>query len=191
MFKRLVIFASGSGSNAENIIRYFLSKKSDVQVPFVITNNSKALVINKCKSLAVPVFVLKNVDFEHPDTILSLLTQNNIDLIVLAGFLRKIHPLIVERFPNRIINIHPSLLPQYGGPGMYGIRVHQAVINAAEKQSGITIHYVNENYDDGTIIFKATCELAENETPTSLAEKILKLEHHHFPLVLEQLLQSK
>lgn len=188
---KIAIFASGGGTNAENIISYFSNKTDIAQVAFVVTNNAKAGVINKCKRLAVPVFVLSNAHFEQPDSLLNFLKKNAIDWIVLAGFLRKINPVFIQNFPDRIINIHPALLPNYGGKGMYGQHVHQAVVNAKEAESGITIHYVNSNYDEGAVIFQASCTLEPNESADSLAKKIHALEQTHFPVVLEQLLQNE
>ena len=154
--KKIAILASGSGSNAENLISYF-NQHDTAKVVFVLTNNPHAGVINRCKRLAVPVFVMANSEFENPDNVLQLLNKNQVDVIVLAGFLRKIHPRLIDAFPNSIINIHPALLPSFGGKGMYGDKVHQAVINAKEKESGISIHFVNDEYDEGKIIFQAKC----------------------------------
>lgn len=187
----IAIFASGSGTNAENIISYFKDKTDLAKVCFVVTNNDKAGVINRCKRLAVPLFVLNNSHFESTDSLLQLLKKNNIEWIVLAGFLRKISPVIIEHFPKRIVNIHPALLPKYGGKGMYGQHVHQAVINAKEKESGITIHYVNQNYDEGATIFQAKCIIEPSETSDDLTQKIHTLEQAHFPKILEQLLRTK
>lgn len=185
---KIAIFASGSGSNAENLIHYFNQNLNSGQITMVLTNNDQAGVINRCKRLSVPVFVLKNKDFENQTTLLTLLKKNNIDWIVLAGFLRKVSSFLIDAFPYKIINIHPSLLPAYGGRGMYGNKVHQAVIDAKEQESGITIHFVNENYDEGAIIFQSKCSLNKSETVASLATKIHELEQKHFPSVLEQLL---
>lgn len=185
--KKIAILASGSGSNAENLISYF-NQHDTAKVVFVLTNNPHAGVINRCKRLAVPVFVMANSEFENPDNVLQLLNKNQVDVIVLAGFLRKIHPRLIDAFPNSIINIHPALLPSFGGKGMYGDKVHQAVINAKEKESGISIHFVNDEYDEGKIIFQAKCAVDKHETVLSLSQKIHQLEHQHFPKVLEQLL---
>jgi phosphoribosylglycinamide formyltransferase-1 len=185
---RIAIFASGSGTNAENIIQYFNKQNAIARVAFVVTNNANAGVIHKCKKYAVPVFILKNNNFENTDALVNLLLKNNIDWIVLAGFLRKIHPNLIANFPNKIINIHPALLPKYGGKGMFGHHVHEAVIAANEKESGITIHFVNQNYDEGAIIFQAKCDLNKEDDASSCAAKIHALEQAHFPPVLEQLL---
>jgi phosphoribosylglycinamide formyltransferase-1 len=186
--KKIAILASGSGTNAENLIKYFNQQSAAGRVVFVLTNNPDAGVINRCKKLAVSVFVMSNTEFENPVNVLQLLQKNEIDLLVLAGFLRKINPQLIEAFPDKIINIHPALLPAYGGKGMYGNKVHEAVISHAAHESGITIHYVNDRYDEGKIIFQAACPLEKGETVVSLAEKIHQLEHLHFPKVLEQLL---
>lgn len=188
---RIAIFASGSGTNAENIINYFKDKTELAQIAFVVTNNPSAGVINRCKRLSVPVFSISNANFEYNESLLAFLKKNEINWIVLAGFLRKISPALIADFPNRIINIHPALLPGFGGKGMYGHHVHEAVVAAGEKESGITIHYVNQNYDEGAIIFQAKCQLASNETADSLAAKIHTLEQTHFPKIVEQLLQNK
>ena len=185
----IALFASGNGSNAENIIRYFSEKPNVAKVLLVITNNANAGVINKAKKLKVPVFVLNNQQFQTSQSVIALLQKNQIDLIILAGFLRKISDEFVHAFPNKIINIHPSLLPNYGGKGMYGGKVHQAVIAAKEKESGISIHYVNEHYDEGQLIFQAKCQIEPNDTAEILANKIHTLEQQHFPQVVEQLLQ--
>lgn len=188
---RIAIFASGSGTNAENLINYFKHKADLAEIVFVVTNNTKAGVINKCKKLAMPVFILSNSSFEDTTALLNFLKKNNINWIILAGFLRKISLSLIEAFPERIINIHPALLPKFGGKGMFGNHVHEAVVAAKEKESGITIHYVNQNYDEGAIIFQGRCTLDEDESPASLAAKIHALEQLHFPKVLEQLLQKK
>ncbi len=188
---KIAIFASGSGTNAENLIKYFKDKLNLAQIVLVLTNNKNAGVINKCKKLAVPVFILNNSHFENTENLINLLKKNKVDWIVLAGFLRKINPQLIAEFPKRIINIHPALLPNYGGKGMYGHFIHEAIVAAGEKESGITIHFVNENYDEGTIIFQVKCMLDKNETATTLAAKIHDLEQTHFPVVLEQLLQKE
>ncbi|HRG58958.1 MAG TPA: phosphoribosylglycinamide formyltransferase [Bacteroidia bacterium] len=188
---KIAIFASGSGTNAENIIHYFNNNHPLGCVKMVLTNNAQAGVINRCKKLSVPIFVLKNNDFENSELIVNLLYKNEIDWIVLAGFLKKISPFLIDAYPNKIVNIHPSLLPLYGGKGMYGAHVHEAVIAAKEKQSGISIHFVNAKYDDGAIIYQAKCEIESSDNAISLASKIHQLEMEHFPKVLEQLLEPK
>lgn len=184
---RIAIFASGSGSNAENITNHF-SNNSSVEISLILTNNPNAFVLERAKKLGIKSLVFDRVDFFKNDTILHFLQENDIDLIVLAGFLLKIPENLIKAFPNKIINIHPALLPKYGGKGMYGDKVHQSVIEAKETESGITIHYVNEHYDDGEIIFQAKCKIETTDTPNDLADKIHALEYEHFPMVIEDLL---
>lgn len=183
----ILIFASGSGTNAEQIIRHF-SPINDVKVAGVYTNNPSAFVIERAKELDIPTFVFSREQLNDPNALLAELEGKTPNLIVLAGFLWKIPPHIVEAFPDKIINIHPSLLPKFGGKGMFGRHVHQAVIDAKEVESGISIHYVNSQYDEGAIIFQAKTTVDPQETPESLAQKIHKLEHQHFPEQIEKLL---
>ncbi len=185
--KNIAIFASGSGTNAENIIRYFF-QNSNVKVSKIYTNNAEAGVIDRAMSLNVPFLIFNRSDFYQTTNILDDLKKENIELVVLAGFLWLIPESIISNFKNQIINIHPALLPKYGGKGMYGTFVHSKVIEMGEKESGITIHYVNDKYDDGNIIFQAKCEVALNDTPENLAKKIHKLEFEHFPKEIEKLL---
>lgn len=183
----ILIFASGSGTNVEQIIRYF-SPMTNVKVAGVYTNNPSAFVIERAKELNVSTFVFSRKQLNDPNALLAELKDKTPNLIVLAGFLWKIPPHIVDAFPDKIINIHPSLLPKFGGKGMYGRHVHQAVIDAKERESGITIHYVNSQYDEGAIIFQAKTPVDLQETPESLAQKIHKLEHKHFSEQIEKLL---
>ena len=183
---KIALFASGSGSNAENIIRHF-SSQSNISFPLIISNKTDAYIHERAKNLHIPSFSFSYVDFTDGADILTLLKQNNIDCIVLAGFLLKIPQALLNAYPNKIINIHPALLPKYGGKGMYGMRVHQAVAEAGDTESGITIHYVNSNYDEGSIIFQAKCPVLSNDTPEMIAEKVHKLEYEHFPKVIEEL----
>jgi len=182
---KIAIFASGSGSNAENIISYF-QNNPDFAFPVILSNKSEAFVHQRAKNLHVPSFTFSKVEFEDGITIINLLKGYKIDCIVLAGFLLKIPQVLVDNFPHKIVNIHPALLPKYGGKGMYGSKVHEAVKNAAETESGITIHYVNENYDEGNIIFQAKCQLLPNDTAESIAEKVHALEYEHFPKIIEK-----
>jgi phosphoribosylglycinamide formyltransferase-1 len=182
--KRLIIFASGSGSNAENIIRYFNSNKN-ICISKILTNNKNAKVIERGKKLNINTVVFNKDDFYQTDKILNLL-KNDADYIVLAGFLWKIPKNIIDAFPNKIINIHPALLPKYGGKGMYGNHIHKKVIENKEKETGITIHYVNEKYDDGTIIFQKSVSLSNNETLKNIQKKIHQLEMENFPKVIEK-----
>ena len=186
--KNIAIFASGSGTNAENIMVYF-EDSTEVNVAVVLTNNPKAGVIERAHSQFVDVHVFNKDDFYSSDRVIDILIQNNIDLIVLAGFLWLVPSNLINKYDDRIINIHPALLPKYGGKGMFGMRVHEAVIDAKDSVSGITIHKVNSKYDDGQIVFQAQFEISDYETPHSLAQKIHKLEYKHFPLVIEEYLK--
>jgi phosphoribosylglycinamide formyltransferase-1 len=185
--KNVVLFASGSGTNAENIIRYFNDKKTAV-ITQVMTNNPRAGVIERAKNLGVSVTIFDREALKHPETLIAELNEKGTDMIVLAGFLWKIPDEVIHAFPNRIINIHPALLPKYGGKGMYGMRVHETVIEDKESKSGITIHYVNEKYDEGAIVFQAEIPVYENDTPESLAERIHELEYEYFPKIIERTL---
>jgi phosphoribosylglycinamide formyltransferase-1 len=187
--KNLVLFASGSGSNVENISNYF-SSNPDVHLKGVFTNNHKAGVIERCNRLAIPLYSFNRSVFNDPKGLLELLRFLNPDLIVLAGFLWKIPPMFVEAFPEKIINIHPALLPKFGGKGMYGNRVHEAVVENKETESGITIHYVNEAYDEGSIIFQKSISITPEDTAEDVAHKIHDLEYRYFPEVIESLLFS-
>ena len=185
--KNIAIFASGNGTNAERIISYF--KESELaQVDVILTNKSDAGVIARAHALFVDVHVFTRDDFYNSNKILDTLAQYKVDLIVLAGFLWLVPENILDKYKNSIVNIHPALLPAYGGKGMYGAHVHEAVIAAGDDKSGITIHKVNKLYDDGQIIFQADVEIESNETPDSLARKIHLLEYEHFPQVIEKLL---
>lgn len=186
--KRIVIFASGSGSNAENIISYFKESKNIV-VTHVLSNNKKAKVFERCKRLNIQASWFKKDSLFKDDTILNFLLAEA-DFVVLAGFLLRIPAKIVDAFPNKIINIHPALLPKYGGKGMYGMNIHRAVKESNEKETGITIHYVNENYDDGAIIFQAKTAIIPEDSPESIADKIHDLEYKHFPKIIETVLLS-
>ena len=190
MKKNIAIFASGSGSNAENIIRYF-QKSGSAQVSLVLSNKSDAYVLERAHRLGVPCNVFPKEDWIAGDEILAVLQEARIDFIVLAGFLFRVPDLLLHAYPYKIINIHPALLPKYGGKGMYGDRVHQAVVTAGEKESGITIHYINEHYDEGDIIFQATCAVLPTDSPDDVAKKVHALEYEHFPLVIEKLLNEK
>ena len=187
---KLAIFASGKGSNAANIIRYFNDHPS-VSVGLIICNNANAGVVEIAKKNGVPVLIITQQSLGDSKECLAALKKAGIDYLVLAGFLWKLPQHIIDAFPNKILNIHPALLPRYGGKGMYGQHVHEAVIAAKESQSGITIHVVDEHYDNGDIVFQATCPIDAAETPESLAAKIHALEQQHFPKVIEQYLQNQ
>jgi phosphoribosylglycinamide formyltransferase-1 len=186
--KKIVIFASGSGTNAENIIIYFKSTNIGTVVS-VFTNNPNAKVIERAKKFQIPTEIFSKEDL-HSGKVLQKLLDIAPDLIVLAGFLLKFPKIIVESYPNSIINIHPALLPKYGGKGMYGMNVHKAIVENKEKETGITIHYVNENYDEGNIIFQKKVTLLVTDTPEVVAEKIHELEQKYFPSVIADLLTS-
>lgn len=187
--KRIAIFASGSGTNAEQIIRHFKNNGKAI-TEVVLTNNPNAVVIERAKNLHTPSFIFSKEDFYGSDKIGKLLQRLQIDLIVLAGFLWLVPESLIKKYPGKIINIHPALLPQHGGKGFYGAKVHEAVIRSGDKKSGITIHYVNEKFDEGKIIFQATCDIDENETAETLAAKIHKLEYEHYPTVIENILDQ-
>nr|WP_299031375.1 phosphoribosylglycinamide formyltransferase [uncultured Tenacibaculum sp.] len=184
--KRIVIFASGSGSNAENIIKYFNSTQTAI-VTHVLSNNEHAKVFDRCERLRIDASLFDRESFTKDDTVLNFL-HVEADFIVLAGFLWRIPAKIVEAFPNKIINIHPALLPKYGGKGMYGMYVHKAVKENNEPETGITIHYVNENYDEGAIIFQAKTAVSSEDTPETIAQKVHELEYEHFPKVIEEVI---
>lgn len=185
--KRIVIFASGSGTNAENIIKFF-HNSDNASVIQVLTNNPHAKVLERAKNLKVSALSFNRIAFTKTDNVLKILKASKPDLIVLAGFLWKFPEYILNEFPNKVINVHPALLPKYGGKGMFGMHVHKAVVENNETETGITIHYVNEHYDEGAIIFQAKCEVNKNDSPQDVADKIHKLEMEHFPLVVNKLL---
>ncbi len=187
--KKIVVFASGSGSNAENIIRYF-KDSGTAEVVFVLSNKPSAKVLDRAQKLNVTSLYFDRDAFYNTNDVLHVLEDINPDIIVLAGFLWLFPSSILKKFPNKVINLHPALLPKYGGKGMFGSNVHQAVLDNKEKETGITIHYVNEKYDDGQIIFQKAFPISSTETLTSLTEKIHELEHRHFPKVIENLLES-
>ena len=183
--KKIAIFASGSGSNAENIIQYF-AQKPQFCVKSVFCNVPDAYVLERAKKYRIPTFVFNREEFRNPDKVFRQLQEQEIDFIVLAGFLWLMPSFITAALPNKIVNIHPALLPAYGGKGMYGHYVHEAVIAAGEKESGITIHYVNDHYDQGAIIFQAKCPVLPTDTPDDLAARIHELEYRYFPEIIEK-----
>jgi len=183
---KIALFASGSGSNAENIIRYFSNNERFI-FPVIFSNKTNAYVHERAKILNIPSYTFSKEDFHVGEPILRLLKEKEIDAIVLAGFLLKIPQALIDAYPLKIINIHPALLPKYGGKGMYGDYVHQAVKAAGDKESGISIHYVNENYDEGNIIFQAKCVVEPDDTSEMIAEKVHRLEYEHFPKAIETL----
>mgnify|MGYP000141034632 CR=1 FL=1 len=183
--KKIAIFASGSGSNAENIIQYF-AQKPQFCVKSVFCNVPDAYVLERAKKYRIPTFVFNREEFRNPDKVFRQLQEQEIDFIVLAGFLWLMPSFITAAWPNKIVNIHPALLPAYGGKGMYGHHVHEAVIAAGEKESGITIHYVNDHYDQGAIIFQAKCPVLPTDTPADLAARVHELEYRYFPQIIEE-----
>jgi phosphoribosylglycinamide formyltransferase-1 len=188
--KKLCVFASGAGSNAENIIRYFRDKMT-AEVVLVVVNKPGAGVIARSEKLGVEVLVTGRDYFADPQGLTRALSQKRVDFIILAGFLWLIPSSLIHAFEGKIINIHPSLLPKFGGKGMYGEKVHQAVIDAGEKESGITIHLVDEHYDRGRILLQQRCKVEAGETASSLAEKIHRLEHHYYPELIESLVSNR
>ncbi len=183
---RVAIFASGSGSNAEEIMKRF-QNNDQVEVSLILSNKKDALVHERAKKFGVPSVSFTRDEFRQEEGVLKTLKEQNTDLIVLAGFLWLIPEAFVKAFPERIINIHPALLPNYGGKGMYGMNVHQAVVENKETETGITIHYVNERYDEGEHILQASCEVLPTDTPEDVAQKIHALEYEHFPVVVEKI----
>lgn len=182
--KNLAIFASGSGSNAERIVNYFADSK-EINVKIFFCNNPEAGVIQRAERLNIPLIMFDRLMFKSGEVV-RILQENQIDFVILAGFLWLVPKNVVEAFPNRIINIHPALLPKFGGKGMYGHFVHEAVVENKETESGITIHFVNEHYDEGAIIFQASFPVTPTDTPEDVARKGQVLEHQHFPEVIEK-----
>jgi phosphoribosylglycinamide formyltransferase 1 len=187
--KNIAIFASGSGTNAEKLIQFFRTSPFG-RVRIVLTNRPDAGVISKAQSLEVESVVFTRDQFYGSDEVMNLLIERHIDFVVLAGFLWLVPESILKHFESKIVNVHPALLPKFGGKGMFGIHVHNAVIDAGEKESGITIHYLNREYDEGDIIFQARCRVDKDESPKTLSGKIHKLEYEHFPVVVEKLLKE-
>ncbi|MFS4445892.1 phosphoribosylglycinamide formyltransferase [Maribacter sp. 2307UL18-2] len=188
--KKIVLFASGSGSNVENIVQFFQGK-SNVTIAAVLTNKRDAKVLDRCNNLKINCLYFNRTAFYETDCVLGILESLRPDLIVLAGFLWRIPLDMVQRYPDKIINIHPALLPDYGGKGMYGMRVHEAVKENGETETGITIHFVNENYDEGAIIYQAKTEVVSTDTAEDIAHKVHQLEYEHFPKIIEKLLSAR
>ncbi len=187
--KRIAIFASGAGSNAQKIIEHFNGHPS-IEVALVVCNKPNAGVLGIAQHANIETLLIEKNQFANGDAYVPDLKKGSIDFLVLAGFLWKVPSILVQTYPDKILNIHPALLPKYGGKGMYGHFVHEAVITNHEKESGISIHKVNENYDEGDIVFQAKCVVDENETPDSLANKIHALEHRYFATVVEEYLNE-
>jgi phosphoribosylglycinamide formyltransferase-1 len=184
--KKVVLLASGSGSNVENIVLYFRNSK-EVEISFILSNRREAYVHERAKKLQIPSYTVEKSGFDKGE-VLKLLKDNQIDFIVLAGFLLKIPENLLKAYPGKIINIHPALLPKYGGKGMYGSHVHESVVANKEHETGITIHYVNENYDEGQIIFQAKCEVLATDSAEDVAGKVHVLEYEYFPGIIEQVI---
>lgn len=187
--KNIAIFASGSGTNAENIGRYFFNSET-IKVAVVLSNNKNVGVHARVRSLGIPSFVFSREEFREGTPVLAKLAEYKIDLVVLAGFMNKISAPLLQAYPGKIINIHPALLPKHGGKGMFGMHVHEAVVAAGEQESGITIHYIDENYDEGDIIFQAACPVLPTDTPEEVATKVHALEYAHYPRVIENILNA-
>jgi phosphoribosylglycinamide formyltransferase-1 len=188
---KIAVFASGAGSNAQKIIRHFNEQPNmEAQVSLVVCNKPEAGVLQIPEASGVPTLLIERDRFFKGDGYVPILQEHNIRFVVLAGFLWKVPLSLIDAFPRRIVNIHPALLPKWGGKGMYGAYVHQAVVAAAEPESGITIHYVDEHYDHGDTIFQARCSVAPDDTPETLAQKVHLLEHQHYPGVIEQLVKK-
>lgn len=187
---RLAIFASGGGSNAEAIIKYFKDHDS-ISVDLIVSNRETAYVLQRAEDHAIPSALITKRQFSDKNHVLDILKDSSIDYIILAGFLLLIPKYLIETFPDRILNIHPALLPKYGGKGMYGHHVHKAVHDNKEKESGMTIHLVDEHYDEGKILFQATTALEAYDGPDMIAAKVLKLEHRHYPEQIEKLILSQ
>ncbi|MDR0422166.1 MAG: phosphoribosylglycinamide formyltransferase [Proteiniphilum sp.] len=183
----IALFASGNGSNAENIVRYF-SGNRNISVSLIVSNRRDAYVHERARQLGVKSLTFSRVEFEDGLAVTDVLRVCGVDFIVLAGFLLKVSQPLLDAFPGRIINIHPALLPKFGGKGMYGDRVHRAVVDAGENESGITVHYVDGQYDGGEIIFQATCEVLPEDSPEEVARKVHVLEYAFFPKVIEKVI---
>ena len=187
--KRIAIFASGNGSNTENIINYFSANKN-IKVALILSNNDEAYVTERAINHKIPLFVFSSKGLNKTPIVLDKLKKHKIDFIVLAGFLLMIPPNIIQEYEGKIINIHPALLPKYGGKGMYGDFVHEAVHLSGDTETGISIHFVNEKYDDGDVIFQARCSLTDDDTPCTIAEKVHELEYKYFPEVIEKVING-
>jgi phosphoribosylglycinamide formyltransferase-1 len=190
MESRIAIFASGSGTNAEEIFKHFQHHPT-IEVVLLLSNNPQAFALERAKKFNIPSKVFTRSEFRESEEVLIWLQKRSITHIVLAGFMWLVPDYLVKSYPHRIINIHPALLPKFGGKGMYGMRVHEAVKAAGEKETGITIHEVNERYDEGKILFQATCTVGQEDTPEQIAEKVHALEYAHYPGVIEEWISKK
>ena len=189
MKKRIAIFASGSGSNAQKIMEHF-KRSSEAEVVLILTNNPQAYVLQRADNFEVPSHIFTRKEFYETDSVIKLLKNLQVDLIVLAGFLWLVPPTLLKAFPNKIINLHPALLPKFGGKGMYGDHVHQAVLDSKEEESGITIHFVDEKFDEGEILHQSRFKIEPGDNLEMIKFKGQQLEHHHFPRVIESLLKK-
>ena len=189
MSKNMAIFASGTGSNAKKIVDHF-EHHGEINVSLIVTNNPQAKVLEMAEKEGVPTLVISRKGFYQNEDILKIFNKYFIDYVVLAGFLWLVPTYLVKAYEKRMVNIHPALLPKFGGKGMYGVNVHRAVKNSGEKESGITIHYVNEQYDDGHIVFQKACALSHDDSPHNIAKKVQQLEHRYFPVIIEKLLHN-
>jgi len=189
MKKRIAIFASGSGSNAKKIMEHF-KRSSEAEVVLILTNNPQAYVLQRADNFEIPSHIFSRHEFYETEDIIRLLKNLQVDLIVLAGFLWLVPPTLLKAFPNKIINLHPALLPKYGGKGMYGDHVHKAVLEAKEDESGITIHFVNEKFDEGEILHQSRFRIEPGDNLEMIKFKGQQLEHQHFPRVIESLLKK-
>lgn len=187
--EKIAILASGTGTNAERIIRYFAEQKT-AEVAVVITNKAQAGVVERAGRLGIPAVYLTGEAFEGGE-LMRVLDRYGVGFVVLAGFLKKVPDAVLQAYPDRIVNIHPALLPKFGGKGMYGNRVHEAVLAAGEAISGITIHYINEHYDEGGVIYQATCPVLPEDTPDTLAQRVHSLEYACYPRVIEDLVLGR
>ena len=189
MKKRIAIFASGSGSNAQKIMEHF-KRNADAEVVLILTNNPQAYVLQRADNFEIPSHIFNRDEFYQTDAVIKLLKNLQVDLIVLAGFLWLVPPTLLKAFPNKIINLHPALLPKFGGKGMYGDHVHQAVLDANEEESGITIHFVDEKFDEGEVLHQSRFKIEPGDNLEMIKFKGQQLEHHHFPRVIESLLKK-
>ena len=188
--QNIAIFASGTGSNAQKIIEHF-NDHPDIRVALVVSNKPNAKVLDRAKAQNIPILVLQRTNFYETAEILAIFANYSINFIVLAGFLWLIPGYLVQAYPHQILNIHPALLPKFGGKGMYGIHVHRAVKAANETKTGMTIHWVNEHYDEGATVFQASCPVYPEDTPDDIAKRVLQLEHRHYPVVIEQVITDQ
>jgi phosphoribosylglycinamide formyltransferase 1 len=189
MMNNLALFASGSGTNVQNIIEYF-KQNTLINIRCILSNREDAYALERAKKFNIRHLTFNREEFYNSNRVVEYLISCEVNFVVLAGFLWLVPNNLIRQYPDRIINIHPALLPDYGGRGMYGMKMHEAVIANGEKESGITIHYVNEHYDEGNIIFQAKCTIDPSDTPETLASKIHKLEYEHYPKIIEQLVSA-